>query len=63
MRVPSQFRAFRLPKPLDVSIAMKAKETQTDMTAVVVQILLEAVKRGDLPKPRTQRDQRQLEFI
>jgi len=40
-----------------------AKERKVDLTEILVGILVDAVKRGDLPQPKTQRDRNQLEFI
>lgn len=62
-RTPTQFRAFRLPRVLDVSTRKKAKERGTTQTEIVVGILADAVKRGELPAPETVRDARQLDLL
>jgi hypothetical protein len=62
-RIPTQFRSYRLPQPLDASLTQAAATAGVTQTAVLVRILADAVKRGDLPQPKKATDRRQLEFV
>lgn len=56
-------RAFRMPTVLDRAIGAQAKLSNTNRTAVLVSVVLRALRNGELPKPATQIDARQLDFL
>lgn len=63
MRPKTQFRSFRLPVVVDKSIQTEAKRRGSDMTEVIVTLLVEAIRDGRLPTPSSKPDRHQLALL
>lgn len=60
---PATPRGFRLPRLLDAATRAAAAAAGVSQTAIVVRVLADAIRRGDLPSPTEPADIRQLEFL
>lgn len=56
-------KGIRLPKALHNSVMAAAEASHTTFTAILVQILAEAVTSGRLPAPKSKVDKAQLAFL
>lgn len=65
MKIKTKTRAFRLPTSVDSSLRAAALQSnpKTTLTAVLVRVLMDAIRNSSLPRPISERDNRQLEFL